>query len=292
MKHGGHGDYRGGLPHAVPHGILRFVAVAVYFRQRPVIPNGSTQHNRNSFFYCGVNDSVIDVVFLDKFRNGTGLPHFVNQFQMVVVTVRCVLLGVDVLTQRRIHVSTLQIVGRQRVSGQHRIRISRVDQRGKGFAGLQVEGKCRSQHPDHVTVLLFVLQQLHDFIHVLGESRLSGASGSECEGVAGFVFLIESIGVHKNTFFAVLGAAADDPVSRLQSARFHCLNLLTVKHRNGVHPALFHHEPFSVNLEILRENTQRMEIIRCDAVPRRLDQSRVGSVYEFLFGKIGMCILS
>ena len=58
-----------------------------------------------------VHDAVINVVVLDKLRDGTTVSNVIDHIQMMIVTVRVASLGIDILSQSCIQKGTFQIMG-------------------------------------------------------------------------------------------------------------------------------------------------------------------------------------
>ena len=98
MKGSGHADHRGGGADLCPHGVLSGIDVCQHRRQRPVVPDGAGQHEGHVVLHAAVDDAVVDVVILDKLRNGPAAADLVQHIQVVIVAVGLGLLGIDILT--------------------------------------------------------------------------------------------------------------------------------------------------------------------------------------------------
>ena len=81
------------------HRILRFVDVAVDRRQRAVVADRAAQYIRNLILLKMIDDTVFDLLAFQKLRDRTIIPDAVDGVQMIVMPIRDILLGIDVLSQ-------------------------------------------------------------------------------------------------------------------------------------------------------------------------------------------------
>ena len=190
------------------------VGVAVHLRQRPVVPDGAGQHEGHMVLHAAVDDAVVDVVILDKLRNGPAAADLVQHIQVVIVSVGLRLLGVDILAQCRVQQSALQIVGAQGVARQQTVAVAVVDQGLHGLPGAVIKGEGGAHDPHDVAVVPLVAQQLHQPVIVLGIGGLPAAALAEHELILQRLAVLgEAIAVHINAVLAVLGAAQDHPLA-------------------------------------------------------------------------------
>ena len=126
-----------------PHGVLGFIDVSYYRRQRTIIPDGAGQHIGYALLMAGINNAVGDVLVFQKRGDGAVEPNPVDGVQMVIVTVGLIFLGIDILSQGGFQVGGLQVMGRQRVACQYRVGVSVLNQLGKSAAGIVVKGEGR-----------------------------------------------------------------------------------------------------------------------------------------------------
>lgn len=144
MKRGGHANDGGGFFDTFPHGVLPLINVAVYLRERPVIPNGAYQYKGDLFFHAAVNNTVANAFLFDESRDGSVQPYPVYGVDMIVVTVGLGFLRVDILAKGCLAVSGLQVMGGQSVSSQQGIDITVLHQFGKSGSGIVVKSAGRA----------------------------------------------------------------------------------------------------------------------------------------------------
>ena len=293
MQHGGQTDDGGGLLDQPAHGGRALVHVAVDLRQRAVVADGAGQYEGNAVFDDAVHDAVVDVVVFDEAGNGAAAAHLVDHVQMVVMAVGLGFLGVDVLAQRGVEQRTLQIVGRQRVSGQQPLRVARVHQRLHRPPRVVVEGERGAHHPQHVAAVgLFIAQQIHQLVVVAGIGGLAAAALTEHELVVQRVGrLLKAVTVHIDALFALFGAAEDYPVAAAQVAVFHHRQPSVRAHDHaGVHAALLGQHPAAVDFEVFGIHGGAVVIFGRHAVLFDGGALHVRRVDELGPGKIGMMI--
>ena len=286
MQHGGKADDRGGFAHAVPHGVLRPVHVRVDRRQGTVVPDGACQHVGHAVLFAAVNDAVVDVLRLDELRHAAVSAHAVDGIQMVIVAVEMVLLGVDILPQRRAQVRALQIVGRQRVARQQPVDVAPRDQFGEGVAGVVVKADRRACHPQDIAVVVLVAQQVVQLVVIPGEGAFAGVALPEGEGLAAAFFLAEAVRVEVDALLAALRSAANHRVALLQVAEFHHGHAPVLYHGYAVHAAFLRQHPFPAELEILRKNAHGVIALRGDPVAGGGYEAGVRRGGKAGFGKI------
>ena len=62
-----------------------------------------------------IDDAVVNVLRLQELRNPAALPDAVDGIQMIVVSVRLKLLGIDVLAERGVQIGGFQVMGGKRL---------------------------------------------------------------------------------------------------------------------------------------------------------------------------------
>lgn len=139
MERCGHADDGSGFFYAFPHGVLSLINIAVYLRERSVVPDGAYQHKGNLFFHATINDAVANALLFDKGGNRSVQPYPVYGVDMIVVAIGLGFLRVDILSESSFAVSSLQVMGGQCVSGQQGIDITVLHQLGKSSPGIMVK---------------------------------------------------------------------------------------------------------------------------------------------------------
>ena len=200
MKRRSHTDDGGRFAHMAAHRILRFVDVAVDRRQRAVVADRAAQYIRNLILLKMIDDTVFDLLAFQKLRDRTIIPDAVDGVQMIVMPIRDILLGVNILTQCGVKEGSFQIVGRQCIAGQHRIHVPSVDQLAESISCIVVEGEGRSHDPDNIAMFFLVFQQAVKLIIITGKSRLSGFSLTKSKGLMPLFRIQKSVRMNIDAF--------------------------------------------------------------------------------------------
>ena len=210
---------------------------------------------------------------------------------------RAVLLRLDVLAERRVEVRALQIVRGQRVSGEHRVDVARLDDLGERRAREAVERERRPHHPHDVAVFALVLQQLVELVVLAGERRLARAPQAEgevvgvapCVGQLAFAVRrgVEPGRVDVDALLSRLGAPAHDGISRADVAELAHEDASVLADGNAVHAAVFREQPCAVDLEVLGVDAHRVVAFWRHAVFRRRQQHGVGRAGQRLAVEVG-----
>ena len=297
MQHGGHAHDRGGFAQVGAHGVLRIVGVAQHARKRAVVADGAGQHVGHALLLQRVHDAARHLLLLDEPADGAVQPHAVDGVQVVVVAERAVLLRLDVLAERRVEVRALQIVRGQRVSGEHRVDVARLDDLGERRAREAVERERRPHHPHDVAVFALVLQQLVELVVLAGERRLARAPQAEgevvgvapCVGQLAFAVRrgVEPGRVDVDALLSRLGAPAHDGISRADVAELAHEDASVLADGNAVHAAVFREQPCAVDLEVLGVDAHRVVAFWRHAVFRRRQQHGVGRAGQRLAVEVG-----
>ena len=145
----------------------------------------------------------------------------------------------------------------------------------KCLACSDVERECRSEHPQHISVFLLVLQQLYYLVDVLAEGCLSRSACAEREGVSCLFPFVKAPCVHVDALFAVFGASADHQLALFKTSCFDRMDPFTIPYRNGIHPGLLAHMPLSVDLEVFRIYRKRVKVKRRHTILWRFFESAV-----------------
>ena len=77
--------------------VLSNICVFIYFRKRTVVTDGAVQYERHVVLYAVIDDTAVDPLFFDELRDGACSVDGIDGIQMVVVTHRATLLGIDIL---------------------------------------------------------------------------------------------------------------------------------------------------------------------------------------------------
>ena len=205
---------------------------------------------------------------------------------MVIMAVGHGFLGIDVLAQSGLEIRALQVMGGQSVTRQDGMDVAVFDELGHGCTRIGVKGKGRAHDPDDLAVVTLIFQQLVDLVVVPGKGRLAGAVLPESKDVLLRLFLVEAVGMDKNTVLAVFRAARHHKVALFQQAELADNDLPVFIDRHAVHAALLRQEPAAADLEILGENAHGMIAHGGDAVKGRRLQNRLGRVLKSRLGKI------
>ena len=239
-----------------------------------------------------VHNAVVNLVVVDKLRNRAARAHFVDYVQMVVVSVRVRFLRVDILPERGVQQRTLQIVRRERVSGQQTVRIAVFDQFLHCPARVIVKGKCGSHDPEDVPVLLFVAQKLHEMVVISCIRRFAAPALPEDELiVVRFLRVFKALRVKVNPVRTLFRPAQNHAVALLEVAVFHNVEPAVLPPNNAcVHAALSGQAPYALQLKILRVHGRAVEALGGHAILWRVSPTSVRRVFELQRIKIGFAV--
>ena len=185
----------------------------------------------------------------------------------------------------------------QRVSGEHRVDVARLDDLGERRAREAVERERRPHHPHDVAVFALVLQQLVELVVLAGERRLARAPQAEgevvgvapCVGQLAFAVRrgVEPGRVDVDALLSRLGAPAHDGISRADVAELAHEDASVLADGNAVHAAVFREQPCAVDLEVLGVDAHRVVAFWRHAVFRRRQQHGVGRAGQRLAVEVG-----
>ena len=284
VQHGGHADDRGGRSDVVAHGILGIVGIAEHAGQGAIVADGTGEHIGHVVAHKRLHDAVAHALLFDEPLDASPIAHAVDGVQMVVMAVGAVLLGLDVLAQRRVEVGAFQIVGGQGVAGEHRIGVAGIDDLGEGIARKAVEREGRPHDPHDKAVVALVAQKLVELVVVAGEGRL--ATSAETEGevvvasgvgrpVLGCGQAAEALGVHEDALLTVLGAPAGDQVAGADVAEFTHEHRAVFHHGHAVHAGVPSEHPFPVDFQVLGIDGHGVVVLGRYEILRRGHEGRV-----------------
>ena len=190
-------------------------------------------------------------------------PRPVQHVQMMVVAVGFAFLGIDILAEGRLEQRSLQIMRRQGIAGQDRIDVTILDQRNHRLFRIGVKDNRRPEHPDNITVFLFIAQQFIQPVIIAGIRRLAGAAGPEGESVAIGRPGTKPVRMDQNSFAAVFRASDKHFVADCQPPEFLDFQPpVRVPDHDSVHAALGQQRPLAVNFVVFRENSGRVIVLR------------------------------
>ena len=292
MEHGGKTNDRRAFFHKLSHFTLALVSISDDLGKRPIVADRAGEDKRDVIFDRTVHNAVVNLVVVDKLRNRAAGAHFVDYVQMVVVSVRVRFLRVDILPERGVQQRALQIVRRERVSGQQTVRIAVFDQLLHRPARVIVKGKCGSHDPEDVPVLLFVAQQLHEMIVIARVGRFAAPSLPEDELIIVRIFRsFKALCVEINPVCALFRPAQDDAVALLEVAVFHNVEPSVFPPDDAcVHAALSGQAPYALQLKILRVHGRAVEAFGGHAILWRVSPTSVRRVFELQRIKIGFAV--
>ena len=233
-------------------------------------------------FDDAVHNAVVDFIVVNKLPDRAAGAHFVDHVQMVVVSVRVRFLRVDILPERGVQQRALQIVRRERVSGQQTVRIAVFDQFLHCPARVIVKGKCGPHDPENVSVLLFVAQKLHEMIIVSGIGRFAAPALPEDELIIVRIFRsFKALCVKVNPICALFRPAQNHAVALLEVPVFHHVEPAVLPPNNAcVHAALSGQAPYAIQLKIFRVHGCAVEALGGHTILRSIRPFCVRRVFE------------
>ena len=107
--------------------------------------------------------------------------HLIDRIQMMIVPHRAAFLRIDILSQGGSQIGRLQVMGSQRVSGQHRIHVARLDQLRKGISSVIIKGKRRAHDPNDLAVLPLDTEASHRVHHSPWKRPFRGIDSDETQ---------------------------------------------------------------------------------------------------------------
>ena len=136
-------------------------------------------------------------------------------------------LRVDVLPERSVEHSRLEVVRRERVARHDAVHVAFLDHPLHRKPRVMIEREGRAHDPHHLAMLALVTQELEQAVVVPREGRLATAALAERElvGLDPSVGCDEPVGVHENSFGAVLGPTEHHALAYAQVAILHDPNL-------------------------------------------------------------------
>ena len=163
-------------------------------------------------------------------------------------------------------------MGGEGVSSHETVHIAVLDHRLHRTAGVRVKGEGGTHHPEDVSVLFLVFEQLEEAVIVSGVGCLAASSLTEDELVAvSCLRILESRAVEVDPFFCILCPADDDLVSDLEIAVFDNLKAAVIAEDDaGIHPAFLSQSPFPADFEILGIHGGAVIVLGSDALDRYL----------------------
>ena len=156
------------------------------------------------------------MLFLDKFTDRAAGAYTVDRCQMIVMAIFHCLLRINILTERRIHIGSLQIMRCKCISCHHAVYITMLDQLRKSSPRIRIKAEGRSHDPENISAMLFfITQQFIELVIIFRKGRLSGAVLTKCKDVSLLFYRSEPICMYKNTILALFGSSNDHQITFL-----------------------------------------------------------------------------
>ena len=282
MEHGGKANDRRAFFHELSHFTLALISISDDLGKRPIVADGAREDKRDVIFDRTVHNAVVNLVVVDKLRNRAAGAHFVDYVQMVVVSVRVRFLRVDILPERGVQQRALEIVRRERVSGQQTVRIAVFDQFLHCPARVIVERERRPHDPQNVPVLLFIAQKLHEMVVISCIRRFAAPALPEDELIIVRIFRsFKALSVKVNPICALFRPAQNHAVALLEVAVFHNVEPSVFPPDDAcVHAALSGQAPYALQLKILRVHGCAVEALGGHTILRSIRPFCVRRVFE------------